>query len=302
MKIFKNLTNIKKISKSVVAIGNFDGVHLGHQKVLEQAYIRKKKNKLKLIVITFEPVPVMFFNKNIKNHRINSLEQKIKILKNFKVDCLLIIKFNKKFSKLNYKDFIKKIIYKKLNSKFIFISKNFRFGNKRDGNVQKLKLYEKNYLYKTCISAPFKKNNKVLSSTIIRSEIMKGNIFKANQLLGRNWCIEGKVVKGQQRGRKIGFPTCNININDYVLPKLGVYSVNVQVNKIKRKGIANVGFRPTFKENKLLLEVNIFNFKSNLYNKKIKVSFIKFIRSEKKFKNVNDLKKQIKTDIKNSKK
>jgi|TARA_B110000211_G_C14022069_1_gene528137 riboflavin kinase/FMN adenylyltransferase len=302
MIVYENLEKIKLLKKSVIAIGNFDGLHLGHKKVLREASIKAKKNNLKFGVITFEPVPVMFFNNSIYNHRINSLNQKIQNLKKLNIDFLTIIKFNKKFSCMNYKNFIKKIIFLKHNSKYVFISKNFKFGKNREGDVQRLKKNENSFFYKTCVAKPFKVKKKILSSTIIRYEIRKGNIAKANKLLGREWCIEGKVIKGDQRGRKIGFPTCNIKINDYVLPKLGVYSVNICINNLKRKGIANIGYRPTFKGREILLEVNIFGFKSNLYGRKLKVSFIKFIRSEKKFNNVNDLKMQINKDIIKAKK
>jgi riboflavin kinase/FMN adenylyltransferase len=297
MLIFNKLDKIKKIKSSVIAIGNFDGLHLGHQKVLNQARLKAKKNKSFFGVVTFEPVPVMFFNKKIKNHRINSLNQKINSFKNLKINFLVIIKFNKKFSKMNYKNFIYKIIHQKLNSKFIFISKNFRFGKNREGDVSKLINNESTYSYKTCVEKPLKKYDKVLSSSTIREEISKGNIEKVNRLLGRKWCIEGNVIKGEKRGRKIGFPTCNIKLNDYALPKLGVYAVKIEVNKMSRMGIANIGYRPTFKGKNLLLEVNIFGLKANLYNKKIKVNFIKFIRSEKKFNNIDQLKVQIKKDI-----
>jgi|TARA_B100001093_G_C26751553_1_gene981385 riboflavin kinase / FMN adenylyltransferase len=297
MKIYNNLSSIKKLKKSVIAVGNFDGIHLGHKQVLKEAYNKAKKNRLIFGVITFEPVPVMFFNKTIRNHRINNLGQKISGLKDLKVDFLVIIKFNKKFSNLNYLNFIKKILIKKINSKFIFVSKNFKFGKNRKGNIKKLLQYEDRFSYKTCVSKPLKKKNKVLSSSIIRSEINKGNIEQANKFLGREWSIIGKIIKGKQRGRKIGFPTCNIRLQDYVLPKLGVYSVKVHVNQIIKKGVANIGYRPTFKGKSLLLEVNIFGLNTNLYNKKIKVKFIKFIRSERKFKNISRLKVQIKKDI-----
>ena len=297
MKIYNNLSNIKKLKKSVVAIGNFDGIHLGHKQVLKEAYSKAKKNKLNFGVITFEPVPVMFFNKVIRNHRINNLEQKISGLKNLKVDFLVIIKFNKNFSNLNYLSFIEKILIKKINSKFIFVSKNFKFGKNRKGNIKKLLENEDLFSFKTCVSKPLKKKNKVLSSSIIRSEINKGNVKQANKFLGREWSIIGKIIKGKKRGRKIGFPTCNIRLEDYVLPKIGVYSVKVYINRMIKKGIANIGYRPTFKGKTLLLEVNIFGLKANLYNKKIKVSFIKFIRHERKFKNIDQLKVQIKKDI-----
>ena len=298
MIIYKNSRISKKFKNNVIAIGNFDGLHLGHQKVLEQARQKAKKNKLKFGVVTFEPVPVMFFNKDIKNHRINSLNQKISFLKKTKLDFLTIIKFNKKFSNYTPIKFIKDIIYKNLKAKYVFVSRNFKFGKNRKGNIKTLKDNEKNFFYETIISKPLKKNKKILSSTIIRKNISKGNIYKANKYLGRNWSIVGKVIKGKKRGTKIGFPTCNIKLNDYILPKPGVYSVKVKVKNLKRNGIANVGYRPTFNGKILLLEVNIFGIKANLYDKEIKVSFINFIRAEKKFKNINQLKDQIKKDIK----
>jgi|TARA_B100001094_G_C18133857_1_gene773844 riboflavin kinase / FMN adenylyltransferase len=297
MIIYKNLNIRKEHKNAVIAIGNFDGLHLGHQKVLKEAKLKAKKNKLKFGLVTFEPVPVMYFNPEIKNHRINNYEQKLYYLKKLNLDFIVIIKFNKSFSRIFAKDFIKDIIFNKLNANYIFVSKNFRFGKKRKGNVRILKEYEDHYFFKTIITSPYKKNKKIISSSLIRKKIKQGKIIETRDLLGRNWSIEGKVVKGNQRGRKIGFPTCNIRLNDYVLPKLGVYAVLVENNLFKKKGIANIGFRPTFNGKKLFLEVNIFGINLNLYNKMLKISFIKFIRREKKFKGVIQLKQQIKKDI-----
>ncbi len=301
MIIYKNSNINKKFKRGVVAIGNFDGLHFGHQKVIKQSREKAKRYKLKFGVVTFEPVPVMFFNKNIKNHRINNLKQKILGLKKLKLDFLRIIKFNKKFSKLSPKNFIKNIIYKDLNSKFIFVSRNFRFGKNREGDVATLKKNEKYFSYKTIITKPLRKDNRVLSSSIVRANILSGKVNNVRNFLGRNWCVLGKVVKGRKRGRKMGFPTCNIKLNDYTMPKLGVYSVKVKTKVFNRKGIANIGYRPTFNGKSLLLEVNIFGIKANLYKKVIEVDFIKFIRGEKKFKNINELKIQIKKDIKKAK-
>jgi len=137
---------------------------------------------------------------------------------------------------------------------------------------------------------------------LIRKIIYKGRVQEVKKLLGRPWCVEGEVIRGDQRGRKIGFPTCNIKLNSYTLPKLGVYLVQVKIDNLKKRGIANIGYRPTFNGKTLLLEVNIFGIKRNLYKKTLKVSFIKFIRAEKKFKNINQLKDQIKKDIISAKK
>ena len=302
MKIYKNPSLLQKHCNGVIAIGNFDGLHLGHQKVIGEAKRKAKKSKIPFGVMTFEPVPVMFFNKKIKNHRINSLEQKKQQLKKFKLDFLIIIKFDKRFSSLSAEEFIKKIIFKKTKCKFLYVSKNFKFGFKRQGNIKTLKKFEKNYNFKNIVTKPFKKNNKTISSTFIRKKIRLGKIVEINKLLNRNWTIAGKVIKGQKRGRKIGFPTCNLKLNDYVVPKLGVYAVKVQSNNFTKNGIANVGYRPTFNGQNLLLETNIFGINKNLYNKEISISFKKFIRPEKKFRNLKYLKKQIQLDIKQAKK
>jgi len=302
MKIYKNPSLDRRHCNGVIAIGNFDGLHLGHQKVINEAKRKAKKNKIPFGAMTFEPVPVMFFNKKIKNHRINSLEQKKDQLKKFKLDFLIIIKFNKKFSSLSAEEFIKKIIFKKTKCKFLYVSKNFKFGFKRQGNIKTLKKFEKTYGFTNIVTKPFKKNNKTISSTFIRKKIRLGKIVEINKLLNRNWTVIGKVIKGQSRGRKIGFPTCNLKFNNYVIPKLGVYAVKVKSKNFNKNGIANVGYRPTFNGKNLLLETNIFGINKNLYKKEISISFKKFIRPEKKFRNLKYLKKQIQLDIKQAKK
>ena len=297
MKILNKFKIKKKFKNSVIAIGNFDGLHLGHRRVIDQARKKAKKNKTSFGLISFEPIPAMFFNQKLKNHRINLLNQKKEQLKKLNLDFLKIIKFSKKFSNTSAEKFIEKIIFNTFNAKYIFVSKNFRFGKKRLGNLRTLKKNEKKFNYKTIITTPFKKNGRVISSTLIRHKISLGKITEANLLLKRNWSVEGKVIKGKQRGRKIGFPTCNISMKNYITPKLGVYAVIVKFGDLKRKGIANIGYRPTFNGQNLLLEVNIFGIKKNLYNKVVDISFLKFLRAEKKFKGIKELKKQIKIDI-----
>ena len=302
MKIYNNPNLNKKHCNGVIAIGNFDGLHLGHQKVIKQAKQKAKKNNLPFGVMTFEPLPVMFFNNKIKNHRINSLEQKKNQLKKFKLDFLIIIRFSKNFSSQSAEEFIKKIIFKKTKCKYLYVSKNFKFGFKRQGNIKTLKNFEKKYDFNNIVTKPYKKNNKTISSTFLRKKIRLGKIDEVNKLLNRNWSISGKVIKGQKRGRKIGFPTCNLKLSDYVVPKLGVYAVKVKGKNFFKNGIANIGYRPTFNGQNLLLETNIFGINKNLYNKVIRIYFKKFIRPEKKFRNLKHLKVQIKLDIKQAKK
>ena len=303
-KIYKNFNINLHHKNSIILIGNFDGIHKGHQKLFSLARKYKKKYSSKIGVLTFEPMPKMFFNKKLKNFRISSLQQKIKSLKNLNVDFIITKKFDKKFSKIKSINFIKEILGKRLEPKFIFVSNNFRFGNKREGNVRELIKFEKLCGYKVIKPQPLLTNKKVASSSLIRSFLQKGKLEKANRILNRNWSIYGKVQKGKKLGKKIGFPTANIDIKDYILACPGVYAVRVKKLNKKNymKGIANLGYRPTFNGKKILLEVHLFNFSGNLYNKHLTVEFKKFIRKEKKFKNANQLRKQIKIDLLKAKK
>ena len=300
MKFYKNFNILKKHKRSIILIGNFDGVHLGHQKLLRQANIYKKKYKLKIGVVTFDPMPKMYFNKKIKNFKISNIYQKNKILESYGVDFIITKEFNKKFSKIKSDFFIKEFLFKKLKVKYLFVSNNFKFGNNREGDVKKLIQNEVNYNYKIIKPNPLVLNKKIVSSTFIRALLERGNLKLANKLLNRNWTIGGVVQRGRQQGKKIGFPTCNIDIKNYVVAMPGVYAVKVKRKNSNKylKGIANLGYRPTFNQKKILLEVHIFNFSGNLYNKYLSVEFTKFIRKEKKFKNVEELKKQIKSDLK----
>ena len=304
IRIYKNFKINIKDKNSVILIGNFDGLHSGHQKLFQEAQKYKKKFKLRVGVLTFDPIPKMFFNKKIKNYRISNFDQKINSLKKFGVDFLINKKFDKRFSKITSDIFIKNILSKQLSAKYIFVSNNFRFGYKREGDIKSLNYFQSAYNYKLVIPKPLKNKNKIISSTHIRNLLEKGYLDQANNLLRRNWAIEGIVEKGRQLGKKIGFPTCNINLGSYVIAKPGVYAVKIFINKSRKvyKGIANLGFRPTFKQKKILLEVNIFNFSGNLYNKKLSVEFLKFIRGEKKFDGIDQLRNQIKRDILKAKK
>ncbi len=300
-KIYKNFNLSKKDKGAIILIGNFDGLHRGHQKLFNKAKSFKKKFKLKIGVITFDPIPKMFF-KRLHNYRLSNFSQKIQLLKKNSVNFIVNQKFSIKFSKISCFDFIKKILFNKIKPKYIFVSDNFRFGYKRAGDIKLLKSLEKDYEYKIINPSPLKSKKFIISSTLIRKNLEIGNLKKVKKFLGRNWCIEGRVEKGRQLGKKIGFPTCNIDIKNYKIPKIGVYAVKVSFkNKMKLKGIANIGYRPTFNQKKLVLEVNIFNFSGNLYNKNLSIEFIEFIRGEKKFNGVLNLKKQIKIDCKKAK-
>jgi len=298
-KIYNNFIIPRKLKKSILLIGNFDGLHLGHQKVCNEAKKYKKKYKLKLGVLTFNPLPVMFFNNKMKNYRLTNDSQKFILLKKMGVDFVINKRFNLKFSKIKSEKFIKNIIVKKIDPKFIFVSNNFRYGNKRKGDVKELITESKKYGFNVIKPEPLRIKKKVVSSTSIRDLLKKGKIREANKLLSRNWVINGDVQRGRQLGKKLGFPTCNIDINNYISAKPGVYSIKVTIDDSKKilNGIAYLGYRPTFGGKKLLLEVNLFGFNGNLYRKTLNVYFFSFIRGDKKFKNKISLINQMKKDL-----
>ena len=299
MKIFNRINIPKKYKRSALAIGNFDGAHKGHQKIFIETKKIAKENKIKFGVMTFTPLPTMFFNKKIKNYRITSEDEKSKLFKKFGLDFMLNVKFDKNFSQISAENFVKKIIYKKINPKLISVSNNFKFGRKRIGNVGLLKKLSFKYNYKLLNIKAFKYKGKIVSSTRIRKSLQNGKINLANKLLSRTWFLEGVVKKGNKIGRKLGYRTCNIDIQNYVLPKKGIYAVKVSIGN-KRKiygGISYLGSRPTFEGKKIFLETNIFNINKNLYEKKLRIYFLKFLRSDKKFVNSIQLIRQMNKDV-----
>ena len=197
--------------------------------------------------------------------------KKFKLFKKNGADFVINVKFNKSFSKINAIKFIKNIIYKKINPKLIFVSDNFKFGNKRKGNVKLLKEFSKKYNYQLQKIKPFKYEKGIISSTLIRKCLQHGNLDKANKLLSRTWFIDGLVTKGKKLGRKLGYRTCNIYIKNYILPKTGIYAVKVSIDNKKKKynGISYLGSRPTFGGKEVFLETNIFGVKKNLFKKRL---------------------------------
>jgi len=292
----------KIIKKSIIAIGNFDGVHKGHQDIFRLGKKIAKKKKKKFGVVTFSPLPYEFFNKNEKIIRITQDKSKINLLKKNKVDFFYICKFNKKFSLITAERFIKKIIVDKLQASAVLVGKDFRFGNKRKGNISLLKEYGKIYNFQVLDLRLLKEKNIKISSTRIRSAIEKGRFDIVNKLLGREWSILEKVIPGRKVARSLGFRTANIEIKKNISPKKGVYAVKLEVNKKKYNGVANFGIAPTFSRNKLVLEINLFKKVSSFYGKTVEVFFIQRIRNEKKFRNKILLIKQIKKDIYKAKK
>ena len=301
MRIIKN--NITKIPKSdfnIATIGSFDGIHIGHKKILQTLTKIAKKNNGKSILITFWPHPRYVLKKNNDFKLLTSLDEKIKLFEKNKIDILYIVDFSLKFSKVSANKFIENILLEKLKINCLLIGYNNNFGRNREGNIRYLEENKKKFDI-DIISIPKQSVDKIsISSTKIREYLNNGKISSANRLLGRKYSINGKVVRGNGIGRKINFPTANIEIDEpkKLLPKSGVYAVEVILNRKIYLGMLNIGYNPTIKNEKKSIEVNIFEFSEDIYNNKISINFIRRIRNEKKFKNLNELKKQLIKDKK----
>ena len=297
MKIYNNINSIdKKFFNSFLAIGNFDGVHLGHQALLIKVCNYSKKFKKKFGIFTFDPLPKDYFSNS--DNRILNTNDKIDFIKKFRTDFIIKQNFNYNFSKISHVDFVKNILFKKLKVSNIFVGEDFKFGFQRKGNISFLKQVSKKYNFKIFVINFRKFKNQKISSSKIRDLIQSGEISLVNKMLGRPWLVSGIVIKGNKIGRRIGFPTANIKIFNQIKPLFGVYAVKIICNKSTYNGIANYGVRPTFGKSEPVLEVNIFGKNHNFYNKNVKVLFIDFIRKEKKFENSKMLIRQIKKDIK----
>ena len=287
MKIIRN-TNLEQLP-CVVTIGNFDGVHLGHQALLTEVKKRAHDLKLESAVITFEPNPKDYFSQNKPQTRISSLREKIELFNEIKIDRVHIIKFNQEFSKVTANEFIS-VLIKQLKVKEIVVGEDFCFGRGREGGINKLSASS----MKLNIKNKILMDGKRISSTLIRNLLANDKLDQANKYIGRPYSISGKVVHGEKRGRKIGFPTANIHMRHNRPPLKGVFAVKFQ----NHFGVANLGIRPSIKgEKKLQLEVHLLNFSSDLYGQHVSVIFLKKLRDEKKFKSLDELKEQIKLDV-----
>ena len=293
----KNIILPKK--KRYIALGVFDGVHLGHQRLIKLTVDKANKNDGISIVATFDPHPDKIINPESNVFLLTTLEERISLIKDSDVDVFLIIKFNKMMSKMSPKDFISKILVDNLQIKELYVGFNYKFGFKGEGNTNILREYSKFYKFKTNILKPIAANHTIISSTRIKDYIKLGEIEKAKILLGHAITISGRVISGKGRGRKLlNFATANIETPiEKILPVNGVYLVEIKIDNKDYYGLMNIGVRPTFKETERTVEVHIINFNKKIYNKKVVVNILQKIREEKYFSNTNLLKKQIEDDI-----
>ena len=299
--------NTKKDFKTqnlCLCIGNFDGIHLGHQHVIKKIINNSRSDNLKSAIMTFVPHPKIYFKRTDNNFNIITNDYKKNFLESLGVENYIEYKFNKTLSNLEAINFIEKILVKQLHVKKIIVGKDFRFGKDRKGDTALLKKLSNKYHYKLSIIGHIKnkKTNLKFSSSLIRKNINEGSFEKVSEALGRNWFMQGKIVKGNQKARLINFPTANMKPGNHILPKKGVYCVNVVFQGNLYRGIANFGERPTVKGVNLLLETHIFEFNRDIYGKELTVEFLTFIRPEKKFKDFKSLTNQIQNDVIKAKK
>ena len=301
MKLIRSLNNLKLTQPLCLTIGNFDGFHLGHQKIVKDLKSHCNKNNYKSAILSFEPHPYSFFKKeNNKKFRISSLSQKLKFIKDTNIDYAIILAFNSNFAQISASDFINEILVNKLNVKHIVIGYDFVFGKNRSGNIETLINNSFNRYIVNQIDA-ININHEICSSSNIRENITSGEINIANNLLNKKFSIDSRIISGQKIARKIGYKTANFIIPSYIIkPKYGVYHTKTYIHKFNKEynSITNFGVKPTISSScKEIFETHIPNFDKDIYGHKISTKFVKFIREERKFSNLNQLKEQIAKDL-----
>jgi riboflavin kinase/FMN adenylyltransferase len=302
MDLVEHIDKIEKpYNKAVITIGNFDGVHIGHQALFHEVIEKADAIDGTSIVMTFEPHPVRVLKQNGHPPLITLYEQKVELIESSGIDVLICVPFTLEFAAISAKDFVEDILLTRIGMKAIVVGEDYTFGKDRKGNIKLLQTYAKNHGFEVIVAdwiLTLNKRRDRISSTRTRELVMAGRVTEAQKLLGRYYQIRGVVTTGRNRGgRLLGFPTANIILQDELSPKTGVYAVTVELESNIHKGVANIGYSPTFDDHIFTVEVHILDFNENIYDRKIRVNFIQRIRDEKKFSNISELSDQIKKDI-----
>ncbi|MFH0839174.1 MAG: bifunctional riboflavin kinase/FAD synthetase [Candidatus Omnitrophota bacterium] len=301
MRIFERYTYIKKLKQPVIAtVGIFDGVHVGHRHVIAACVRKAKKNHGSSVVVTFYPHPLKIIKPISKPLLLSSLAQRLNFLEDLGVDACLVIPFDRTFARMSALSFVRDILVTSLKIKELFLGQDFKFGFKTKGSIFFLKKLSQQFGFRLHAVSELKMKAKPISSTYIRSRILKGDLQEASKLLGRDYSIFGKVIKGFARGEQLGFSTANIETSQEVFPPYGVYAIRASIGKRVYSGMVNIGTNPTFlktgKKKKPYIEAHLFGFNKVIYGKYIEIALIKKIRKEKNFKNPYALIKQLKKD------
>lgn len=300
MKIIRGIDNLNnQFTQCVLTLGNFDGVHLGHQQLINHLIKQSKKLNLPTVVMLFEPQPLEFFCKKNAPARLTSFKEKVELIKKLGIDYIIAVPFTQTFANMLAPDFIQDWLINKLQAKYIVIGDDFRFGRERKGDINLLQQYTHNNQFVVESMPTFVWNDLRISSTAVREALFNSDFKLAHCLLGRDYAIEGKVVHGNALARQLGFPTANIHLNRKKPALQGVYFVKVKncCSNQHYHGIANIGIRPTIEGKKAILEVNLFDFSGDIYGQYLDVIFVHKLRDEKKFDSLTDLKQQIAQDV-----
>lgn len=298
MKTFTSISDFSSTKKSIVTIGTFDGVHIGHKKILEKVIQNAVAQDCESVVLSFFPHPRMVLQADSDIKLLNTVEEKILLLEKAGIDNIIIHPFSQEFSRLTAEEFVKTILIDRLNIQKIIIGHDHRFGRNRTADIDDLIQFGEKYNFEVEQISAQEINEIAISSTKIRNAIIDGNVLLAKNYLGYNYFFSGTVVQGKQLGRTIGFPTANIEIeeNYKLIPKIGVYIVKSFFKNKEIFGMMNIGNRPTVNGENQTIEVNFFNFDENIYNQKLTITILDRIRDEQKFASLDDLKFQLNQD------
>ncbi|RKY85263.1 hypothetical protein DRQ09_07535 [candidate division KSB1 bacterium] len=304
MEIIYDLENYREEKETYVTIGTFDGIHLGHQEIIKTLIEKSRVSHKKNILITFYPHPQMVVNSKYNSdiELLTSPEEKIEILKNFNIDKILFINFTKEFSEISPEEFLKNVLIEKLNATGVVVGYNHAFGKGRKGRIEFLKDFGKRNGMEITVVEPVIVNGKPISSTLIRKLLKSGDVLKASRYLGSRYFINGEVVKGAGRGKRLGFPTANLIVKNSrkLIPRNGVYIVKIVFKDEIYNGMFYIGTRSTYGETERTLEVNIFDFNKDIYGEMLKIIFLKRIRNDETFKSEHELYLQLKKDKRES--
>jgi len=300
MTFIRDLQSLQSFNqRSVVTIGSFDGVHLGHQAILNQVKAVAAELGLPSVVMTFEPQPQEFFSGERAPARLMRLREKVEALFEFGVDQVLCLQFNRELRNLTAAEFVRSVLVDGLGTRHLIVGDDFRFGCDRSGDFKMLSEMGETYDFAVQDTDTLEVDGQRVSSTLVRQILEQGNFERASQLLGKPFTITGRVVYGQQLGRELGFPTANVQLNRYSAPLSGVYAVLVNIDGAVYQGAANVGLRPTVGDLlKPILEVHLLDFEADLYGRRIEVEFVTKIRDEEKFTSLDKLIESIQRDVK----
>jgi len=299
MQVILNLNEIKKpLTNPVLTIGNFDGVHKGHLALFDRVKERAKAIAGQSVVMTFEPHPLKIMRPADGPQLITHTGQKLELIEKTGIDVIVCVSFDREFAAIPARDFVNNVLVKKIGIKEIVVGYDYTFGHNREGDINLLREIGNDFGFVVHLVGPIEIDHTLVSSTSIRRLVQEGRLEEARVLLGRDFEVQGTVVKGQNRGgRLLGFPTANLNPHGELLPKRGVYAVKLLIDDVFYKGVTNVGYNPTFGNTGLTIETHVLDYSGELMGKTIKVHFIKRLRDEKTFKTLEELSEQIAQDI-----